>query len=137
MQIHQDIRSILDNTVLPKVVRVHGMAVPYPAELAVGEPGDGANHYRYRDGTAMFNVSVDGFLMAEYFAYDRWGFPGLGVGDRGLASRLVMKDTGVEIPIWWLSESRKARTIHTVPMPLVEAYECRMQGWLGAPAIRR
>ena len=131
MQIHQDIRSILDNTILPRVVRVHGMSVPYPAELVVGEQGGGKNHHRYRDGTTMFNVSDDGFLMAEYFAYDRWEFPGLGVGDQGLASRLVIKDTGMEIPIWSLRESRKGRTMHTVPMPLVEAYECRLQGWLG------
>ena len=79
----------------------------------------------------MFSINDRGFLTAEYFAYDGDGMPSLGIGFQRLASKLVMQGTKVEIPIWHLSEGRKARTLHGFSMPTVETYQCEIQGWIG------
>ena len=127
MHIHRDVADIINNTVLRDVIQIHGMEIPYPAELWV----NGNRHHE--DGTAMFSIGGRGFLTAEYFGYDvtnprEW----LGLGFEPLDAKLIMKDTGVEIPIWWISSSRKARTWHSVPMPAITVYECEIQGRLGA-----
>ena len=125
-QVHQDILEIVNKRVLPNVVRVHEMNVPYPAELWV----DG--NCEHQDGTAMFNIGDRGFLTAEYFAYDNTsGILYATIGFKTVNAKLVMKATEVEIPVWWLSNSHKARTMYSFPMPALMVYECEVQGWIG------
>ena len=64
MHIHRDVSDIVNGTVLRDVFQIHGMEIPYPAELWV----DGTRYHE--DGTAMFNVGDKGYLTAEYFSYD-------------------------------------------------------------------
>ena len=130
MEVHRDVLEIVNKTVLPNVIRVHGMDVPYPAELRV----DGQREHA--DGTAMFSISDRGYLTAEYFAYDNLMDPleRLGLGFKRLDAKLIMKDAQVEVPIWDIRNSEKARTMYSHPMPAVKAYRCEMQGWMGAPA---
>ena len=125
MRVHQDVMEIMNETVLPQVIRVHDVGVPYPAELWV----DGK--CQHKSGTAMFNVEERGFLAAEYFAYDELGIPPVGIGLQQVTSKLVLTATGVEIPIWALSEGRKARTMYNFSMPAVQTYQCEIQGWVG------
>ncbi len=129
MDIHRDVSDIVNNLVLRDVLQIHGMDIPYPAELWV----DGKCEHKH--GTAMFNIGDRGFLTAEYFGYDNARNPleAFGVGLNQLDAKLIMNDTRVEIPIWWLSNSPKARTWHSVPMPQIVAYKCEIQGWLGDP----
>ncbi len=129
MDIHRDVSDIVNDLVLRDVVQIHGMDIPYPAELWVG------GKCEHKHGTAMFNIGDRGFLTAEYFGYDSAWNPleSLGMGFNQLDAKLIMKDTRVEIPIWSLSGSPKARTWHSVPMPEIVAYKCEIQGWLGDP----
>ena len=126
MSIHRDVSDIVNNVVLRDVIQIHGLGIPYPAELWV----DG--NCRHEDGTAMFSIQDKGSLTAEYFGYDT-GMPleYLGMGLEPLDVKLIMKDTKVEIPIWWITSSPKARAWHSVPMPAVTAYECQIRGRLG------
>lgn len=129
MDVHRDVSHVINRVVLRDIVQIHGMEIPYRAELWV----DGK--CVHSDGTAMFGIGHRGFLTAEYFAYDNVLNSSVAAGiviDR-LGVKLVMKDTRVEIPIWWISESPKARTWHNVPMPAVVAYKCEIQGRLGDP----
>ena len=126
MHIHRDVSDIVNNGVLRDVIQIHGMEIPYPAELWVN------GTRQHEDGTAMFSIGDRGYLTAEYFGYDaasplEW----LGMGFKRLEVKLVMKDTQVEIPISWISSSPKARTWHSVPMPAITAYKCEIQGRLG------
>ncbi len=126
MHIHRDVSDIVNGKVLRDVIQIHGMEIPYSAELWV----DGTRHHE--DGTAMFSIGDRGYLTAEYFGYDvadplEW----LGMGLKRLESKLILKDTRVEIPISWIRSSPKARTWHNVPMPAITAYRCEIQGRLG------
>ena len=126
MVIHSDIANVVNGKVLRDVIQIHGREIPYPAELWV----DG--RVKYQNGTAMFSIGDRGYLTAEYFGYDgaeslEW----MGLGLKRLDAKLIMKGTGVEIPVWWISSSPKARTWHSVPMPSVAAYSCEIQGRLG------
>ena len=128
MVIHRDVANVVNDVVLRDVVQIHGMGIPYPAELWVN------GNAKHTDGTAMFSIGDRGYLTAEYFGYDvfeplEW----LEMGFRRLDAKLIMKDTRVEIPIWWISSSPKARAWHNVPMPPVTAYKCEIQGRLGHP----
>ena len=128
MQVHQGILEVVNKQVLPNIVQVHEMDVPYPAELWVDE------NCKYQDGTAMFSIGDRGFLTAEYFAYDNTDkllYETIGL--QTVKAKLVMKTTEVEIPIWWLSDSHKARTRYSVLMPPLKVYECEVQGWIGGP----
>ena len=125
MKVHRDVLETVNKTVLPQVIRVHEMDVPYPAELWV----DGKREHE--NGVAMFNVGEHGFLAAEYFAYDGFGTSPGGVGLQQSPAKLVIAATGLEIPIWALSDGRKARTLHGFSMPAVQAYQCEIQGWVG------
>ena len=125
MQVHQDVLAVVNKTILPQVLRIHEMEVPYPAELWV----DGV--CQHQEGAAMFSISDRGFLSAEYFAYDGDGMPPWGIGFQQVSGKLVMQGTGVEIPIWRLSEGRKARTLHGFPMLALSAYLCEIQDWIG------
>ena len=129
MVIHSDVASTVNGRVLRDVIQIHGMEVPYPAELWV----DG--RVKYRNGTAMFSIGDGGYLTAEYFGYDGTGgtepLEWMGLGLKRLDVKLIMKGTGVEIPVSWISSSPKARTWHSVPMPPVTAYSCHIQGRLG------
>lgn len=129
MGIHRDVSDVINKVVLRDVVQIHGMEIPYPAELWV----DGK--CVHSDGTAMFSIGDGGLLTAEYFAYDNIVNSPVtaGIAIQRLDVKLIMKDTRVEIPIWWISNSPKARTWHNVPMPAVVAYKCEIQGRLGNP----
>ena len=126
LRIHQDILEVVNKQVLPDIVRVHEMDVPYPAELWV----DG--NCEHQDGTAMFSIGGRGFLTAEYFAYDSTNrMLSAALGFQTVNAKLVLKATKVEIPIWWLSNSHKARTKYSITMPAVQVYECEISGWVG------
>ena len=125
MRVHQDVLAVVNKTILPQVLRIHEMEVPYPAELWV----DGV--CQHQDGVAMFSISDRGFLSAEYFAYEGDGMPPWEIGLQQVAGKLVMQGTGVEIPIWSLSQGRKVRTMHGFPMLAVSAYICEIQDWIG------
>ena len=129
MDVHRDISDVINNVVLRDVVQIHGMEIPYPAELWV----DGKCEHEH--GTAMFSIGDRGLLTAEYFGYDNvWNkLEWRGMGFAHLDAKLIMKDTRVEIPIWWISASPKTRTWHSVPMPAIVAYKCEIQGQLGDP----
>ena len=128
MHIHRDVSEIVNNAVLRDVIQIHGMEIPYPAELWAN------GNRQHEDGTAMFSVGDRGYLTAEYFGYDASDpLELLGMGFKQLDSKLVMKDTQVEIPIWWITSSPKARTWHSVPMSAITAYECEIHGQLGDP----
>ena len=129
MDIHRDVSDIVNDLVLRDVVQIHGMDIPYPAELWVG------GKCEHKHGTTMFNIGDRGFLTAEYFGYDSAWNPleSLRMVFNQLDAKLIMKDTRVEIPIWSLSGSPKARTWHSVPMPEIVAYKCEIQGRLGDP----
>ena len=62
--VHRDVQEIVSRTVLPEVIQVHDIAIPYPAELWVN------GQREHEDGTAMFSIGDGGYLTAEYFAYD-------------------------------------------------------------------
>ena len=127
LRIHQDILEVVNKRVLPDIIRVHEVEVPYPAELCV----DG--NCEHQDGTAMFSIGERGFLTAEYFAYDNTdGLLAETLGFRTVNAKLVMKGTRVEVPIWWLSNGHKARTRYSNAMPPVKVYECELKGWLGS-----
>ena len=126
MLIHQDILKIVNEQILPDVVQIHEMDVPYPAELWV----DGI--CEHQDGTAMFSIGDDGSLIAEYFAYDNTNrMLCETIGLQQVQTKLVMKATEVEIPVRWLSNSLKARTRHSILMPAVQGYKCAIRGWIG------
>ena len=129
MDIHRDVVDVVNKVVLRDVVQIHGTEIPYPAELWV----DGK--CVHSDGTAMFSIGDGGLLTAEYFAYDNVLNSSVtaGIVIQRLDVKLIMKDTRVEIPTWWISNSPKARTRHNVPMPVVVAYKCEIQGRLGNP----
>ncbi len=125
MHIHQDVSDAI-NAILRDVFQVHGMGIPYPAELWV----DGT--CRHEGGTAMFSIGDRGYLTAEYFGYDGsnvldWLVP----WSKRLDTKIILKDTLVKIPIWWIDSSPKARTWRSVPMPAIMAYKCEIKGGLG------
>ncbi len=127
MRIHQDILEVVNKRVLPDIIRVHEVEVPYPAELWV----DG--NCEHQDGTAMFSIGERGFLTAEYFAYDNTDrLLAETLGFRTVSAKLVMKCPRVEVPIWWLSNGHKARTRYRITMPPVKVYECELMGWIGS-----
>ena len=135
MGIHTGILQVLNETVLPNVVRIHNMDTPWPAELWIG------GECKHKEGTVMFNVDSGRYLTAEYFGYDNIEYMPLGIlthmfdTSERLNARLVMSTTELEIPIWRISQSRKARTIYSgISMPEIMAYECRIQGWIGGAA---
>lgn len=127
MRVHQTVLDHLHNYIVPYIFQVHDVDVPYPAELWKGATCESET------GSVMFDIE-DSRLMAEYFTYDS-AKPHLGMSagnDDDTHWKLVLKDTRVEIPVSWIQESHKARTIYTmVSMPSVDAYECNIRGWLG------
>ena len=126
MPIHRDVSDIVNKEVLRDVIQIHGMEIPYPAELWVN------GNRQHEDGTAMFSIGDRGYLTAEYFGYDAASpLEMLGMGLKPLDVMLIMKDTQVEIPIYWISSNPKARTWHSVPMPEITAYKCEILGRLG------
>lgn len=128
MNIHRDVSYILNNEVIRDVLQIHGMGIPYPAELWI----DGS--LRHEHGTVMFDISDRGLLIAEYFGYDGFGpAQTLDIGFKQPAASLIIKDTQIDIPIWRIRSSPKAHSWHNVPMPSITAYECEIHGQLGDP----
>ena len=132
MSIHRLVSQLLSDSVFPYIIHVHGLDIPYRAELWVGgEP-------KYRDGVTSLHISENGYLIAEYVAYDADGMSdhmGLSVLEKN-DYKVVILDTQVEIPIYPISPSRtKARTLYsTTEVPSVVVYEGRVTGWLGNPS---
>ena len=126
-QVHPDILEVLTKRILPYVIRIQDMDTPWPAQLWV----NGA--CVHQEGVAMFNIGDQGYLTAEYFAYDntRWAdFTLLGI-ETGQA-HLVMADADAVIPIRHIRTNPKARTMYTgVTMPDLKTYNCDIQGWIG------
>lgn len=110
-------------------MRVHQTGVPYPAELWA----DGGQIHG--QGVAMFVIGVDGYLTAEYFAYDQPPYPDPW-GDSLPSGQptLLMKDLQLEIAIWRMRVNHKASTDYLkMRMPPIRTYECTINGWVGDP----
>ena len=126
MSIHQDVLNVVNERILPHVLRIHEVDVPYPAELWVN------GKCEHEDGTAMFSIDDEGFLTAEYFAYDEdyrmpWGHKDYRKGK----GKLIIRATEVEVPINFLRAGHKAGTWDNY-LPSVRAYECYVSGWIGS-----
>ena len=128
MIVHQTILEQLSQNVLPYVFNVHGLDIPYPAELWVN--GD----TKFKEGVVSFHIGENGYLIGEYSAYDAdsmddpIGFSLFGSNDY----KLVILDTEIEIPVRDIRSSRKARTLYShVRVPSVSVYECEIATWLG------
>ena len=127
MSVHPTVLEHLHRNILPHVFQVHDMGVPYRAGLWK----DGER--QSKTGSAMFNIKK-GRLTVEYFSYDNH-YPRIWLdADDQAEWKLVFKDTQVAVPVGWIRRSPKARTMYGgVEMPVVVAYECGIQGWLGDP----
>ena len=129
MNVHPAVSEIINNNVLRDVVRIHGMQIPYPAELWV------KGQREHEQGTAMFSIGDSGYLRAEYFGYDnnpreRW-WRRRTMRPEPFEAELVMKDTGIILPIWLLKPSPKTLTWNSVAMSEVVGYDCEFLGRLG------
>ena len=123
---HPDILETLSKNILPHVVRIQGMNIPWPAELWV----DGER--KHGEGIAMFNVGERGLLTAEYFGYDDADIPVIVTLPDFKNANLVMGGTKTTIPIRSIQSNAKARTIYSgVDMRGIKAYELDIQGWIG------
>ena len=129
MSIHRLVAQLLNDTVLPYVIHVHGLEIPYRAELWKG------GVLKHKHGVVSFNISEDGYLTAEYVAYDAstvtdlLGLTVLGENDY----KVLILETQVEIAVSPISFSRtKARTSYSgTALPNVVVYEGGVTGWLG------
>ena len=124
--------EVLFKTILPYVVGVHGLDIPYPAKL-IREDGPVSE-----SGSVIFRLDERGSLIAEYFAYDVHPFDTLhlsqSLSDKAISVRLV--DTGVELPVHFVNSSRKTSTIYShINMPQVGAFECDVSGWIGDSSV--
>ena len=122
--------EVLCKTILPYVVGVHGLDIPYPAKL-IRQDGPVSE-----SGSVIFRLDGRGSFIAEYFGYDVQPFDTLhlsqNLGDKAISVRLV--DTDVELPVRFVNSSCKTSTIYNhVRMPLVGAFECDISGWIGDP----
>ena len=123
---HPDILETLTKNILPYVVRIQGMNIPWPAELWV----DGER--KHGEGIAMFNIGERGFLTAEYFGYDDADLPLVVTLPDFKNASLVMGESQAAIPVWNMRSSPKTRTIYSrVGMPAINGYELDIQGWIG------
>ena len=123
--------EVLCKTILPYVVGVHGLEIPYPAALIrEGVPIS-------ESGSVVFRLDERGSFMAEYFAYDVHPWDVLyrfqTQSDEAIYVRLDA--TGIELPVGSINSSRKTSTVYTdVNMPQVGACECIISGWIGDPS---
>ncbi len=132
LDLYKQAAEVLCKTILPYVVGIHGMDIPYSAEL-IHEDGPISE-----SGSVVFRLDERGSFVAEYFAYGVHPFDAMhlsqSLGDKSVSVRLV--DTGVELPVHSVSPSRKTGTIHNhVAMPLVSTVECTVFGWVGDPTL--
>ena len=67
MPVHQLVSQLLSDSVLPYVIHLHGLDIPYQAELWIGDEP------KHRDGVASLHISEQGHLTVEYVAYDGSG----------------------------------------------------------------
>ena len=124
--------EVLCKTILPYVVGVHGLDIPYLAKL-IREDSPVSE-----SGSVIFRLDERGSLIAEYFAYGVHPFEIMNssqsLGDKALSVRLV--DTGVELPVHFVNSSSKTSTIHShINMPQVGAFECGVSGWIGDSSV--
>ena len=131
MTIHRLVSQMLNDDVLPYVIHVHGLDIPYQAELRVGGVP------KHKSGVVSLRISERGYLTAEYVAHDVGGMSDhMGLSFLGENNcTVVILDTQVEIPVYPISASRtKARTLYSMTnVPRVVVYEGRVSGWLGDP----
>ena len=129
---YQYASDVLTRLVLPYVVAVHGLDIPYPAQLI--EEGQPISE----SGSVVFRLDEQGPFIAEYFAYD-WDDPLSGtlrVSPDRRARSIRLVDTEVELPVSWVSPSRKMSTVYTrVDMPAVTGVNCTISGWIGDPTV--
>ena len=127
---YQHASDVLSRTVLPYVVGVHGLDIPYPAQLISEDKP------LSESGSVVFRLDDQGPFIAEYFAYD-WEYRVDGawlMSPKHHAVSIRLVDTGVELPVSHLSESRKMSTIYTrLAMPSVSGLHCTISGWIGDP----
>lgn len=125
MNVHLAVSEIINNKVLRDVIQIHGMEIPYPAELWV----EGEREHEH--GTAMFSIGDWGYLRAEYFGYDNHDSKSRLrlMGPEPLKAELVMKGTRVKLPIFSLRPNPKAPRWGSD----VAAYNCEINGHLGDP----
>ena len=120
----------LTKTILPYVIGVHGLDIPYPAELV--RNGDAMSE----SGSVVFRINERGSLVAEYFSYksrrgEAWD---LLLNQSNGPSCVRLMETGAEIPVTTVRPSHKAgRMYNFVSLPPVVAYECGVHGWIGDP----
>ena len=130
MSIHRLVTQLLSDSVLPYVIHVHGLDIPYQAELWIG------GKPKHKHGVASLHIRENGYLTAEYVAYDADGMSDhMGISVLGKNDyKVVILDTQVEIPVYPISTSgTKARTLYTTTaVPNVVVYEGRVTGWLGS-----
>ena len=124
--------EVLRKKILPYVVGVHGLDVPYPATLIRESVPISES------GSVIFRLDERGSFIAEYFAYDVHPFEvaylSQGLSEEATSVRLV--DTGVELPVRIVNSSRKTSTIYNhVQMPSVGAFECGVSGWIGDSSV--
>ena len=130
MPVHPFVSELLNDSVLPYVIHVHGLDIPYPAELWIGDVP------AIKRGVVSLHVCEDGYLSAEYFAFDpgyRYDLLGM-APDREEDCRIVILDSRVELPILTIHSNKKTRTVYdTAEIPGIVGYECRISDWLGDP----
>ena len=130
MIVHQSILEQLSQNVLPYVFNVHGLDIPYPAELWVN--GD----TKFKEGVVSFRIGENGYLIGEYSGYDanRIYDP---IGFRLYENKdckLVIPSTEMEIPVRDIRSSGKARMMYNhISIPDISVYECEIATWLGDP----
>ena len=123
--------EVLCKTILPYVVGVHGLEIPYPAALIrEGVPIS-------ESGSVVFRPDERGSFIAEYFAYDvhPWDVwhRFQTQSDGSIYVRLGV--TGIELPVGSINSSRKTSKVHNyVNMPQVGACECIISGWIDDPS---
>ena len=127
--VHQTILEQLNRNVLPYVFRIHGLDIPYPAELWVN------GNIKFQNGVVSFHIGKNGYLVGEYFAYDAEYIQDMIVPPFGASDcRLVISGTKIEIPVRHIRSSGKARTLYTrVSVPNVVVYECEIATWMSTP----
>ena len=125
--------EILSETILPYVFGVHGLDVPYPAQL-IRQSGVLSS-----SGSVVFRLDKQGRVAAEYFAYGSTSPGSLHVEQSRLSEDISVHilDTGVVIPVQALNRSDKTATIYfDGNMPHVMGFEGVVYGWVGDPSVK-
>ena len=119
----------LCKTILPRVLGVHELDIPYPAALfGVRSPDEAAEVPISEDGSVVFRVDEARNFVADYYFYHdggSWEHDG-GVWE---ANTVHLLGTDVKVPVTRSVSKPVAR--HNVPMLDLGAYGCRVSPWVG------